>query len=136
MRLLTNIKTCYKKAVICKSCSFYWFLSPSFGDHKYTFTCVLLSSIWKWNENRFVNNCFMWKEKALYCVNTKNNRKVDYAYNSNWCTAGYGNLIVGILPWFGKILHWIFSCEICLWWNIFVLFSVQWTKNITFLFHY
>ena len=30
--------------------------------------------------------------------------------------------------------RWIFSCEICLWWNIFVPWSLQWIKNITFFF--
>ena len=32
-----------------------------------------------------------------YYVNTKNNSKVDYSHNNNWCTVGYGNLIIGIL---------------------------------------
>ena len=32
-----------------------------------------------------------------YCVNTKNNSKMDYSYNDNRCTIGYGDLIISIL---------------------------------------
>ena len=29
---------------------FCWFLSPSFGDHEWTYFCALLSFVWKWNK--------------------------------------------------------------------------------------
>ena len=34
---------------------------------------------------------------VCYYINTKNNSKIDFSYNDDWYTAGYGEFINGVL---------------------------------------
>ena len=45
-----------------------WFLSPSCECHESTYTCILLSLVWKWNKNTIVNNlCIKDIARTIQC---------------------------------------------------------------------
>ena len=96
MRLLTNIKACYKRTGLKIGClagfCHYRLTTMSAHTHAYRyplFECGMKTGLWK------ITLCR--KDIALLRKNTKNNSTVYYSYNDNWCTAGYGDLIIGIL---------------------------------------
>ena len=70
------------------------------------------------------------KHIALCYINTKNNSKVHYSYNGNWCTAGYGDLIIALGDLINNVVFdkWFPAKYLLLWllhhpstlWNLYV----------------
>ena len=88
------VNQCYKRNGP-NSWLFHWFLSSSFGDHANTYICVSLYTLFEYEMKTGLWTITLCSQDIPLLRKHKNNSKVDYSYNRNWWTAGYGDLIIG-----------------------------------------